>query len=162
MNPLIGWGLAVVGIALAWLQYGWRGVLMAISVIVFWLLLQFSRALRAMKQAGQRPVGSVDSALMMHSRLAQGMTLMQVIGLSRSLGQRVSQDPESWRWTDAGGTTLTLEMQAGKLVRWQLQRPQSDAAAQAADPAAQDQAGAQSTADGSAPEAGGASDARSR
>ena len=62
MNPQIGWALAVVATALAWYQYGWQGVVLAISVIVFWLLLQFSRAIRAMKNAGAAPIGHVGSA----------------------------------------------------------------------------------------------------
>ena len=47
MDARLGWALAVVGVALGWVQWGWQGVLLALSVIVFWLLLQFTRALRA-------------------------------------------------------------------------------------------------------------------
>ena len=126
MNPAIGWTLAVIATALAWHQYGWPGVLLALSVIVFWLLLQFSRAVRAMKDAGSAPVGHVDSALMLNARLKPGMTLLQIIGLTKSLGQRVGEagvEPERWRWADDGGVSVTLVLQRGQLVRWELERP---------------------------------------
>ncbi len=126
MNPLIGWTLAVVATALAWYQYGWQGVILAISVIVFWLLLQFSRAIRAMKNAGGAPIGHVGSAVMLNSRLKAGMTLLQIIGLTKSLGQRVGDEgvePERWVWADDGGVSVTLVLQGGKLVSWELQRP---------------------------------------
>ena len=126
MNPQIGWALAVVATALAWYQYGWQGVVLAISVIVFWLLLQFSRAIRAMKNAGGAPIGHVGSAVMLNSRLKAGMTLLQIIGLTKSLGQRVGEEgvePERWAWADDGGVSVTLDLQGGKLVSWALQRP---------------------------------------
>ncbi len=126
MNPVIGWALAAVVTGLAWLQYGWKGLVLAVSVIVFWLLLQFSRALRAMKQAGQAPVGHVPSAVMLNARLKAGMTLLQVIQLTRSLGRRVGpegEEPERWEWADEGGTRVVLELRAGKLQRWELLRP---------------------------------------
>ena len=34
------------------------------------------------------------------------------------------QEPEQWRWTDDGGSTVTLDLQRGKLVRWTLVRPE--------------------------------------
>ena len=126
MNPLIGWTLAVVDTALYWYQYGWQGVVLAISVVVFWLLLQFSRAIRAMKNAGGAPIGHVGSAVMLNSRLKAGMTLLQIIGLTKSLGQRVGDEgvePERWVWADDGGVSVTLVLQGGKLVSWELQRP---------------------------------------
>ncbi|GAB4116111.1 MAG: hypothetical protein Fur0014_18200 [Rubrivivax sp.] len=126
MNPVMGWGLAVIATALAWMQYGWKGLVLAVTVTVFWLLLQFSRALRAMKQAGQAPVGHVPSAVMLNAKLKTGMTLLQVIQLTRSLGQRLGEDgqePERWQWTDEGGSRVVLELRRGKLVRWELQRP---------------------------------------
>ena len=137
MNPIVGWGLAAVGVALAWVQYGLQGVLLAASVIVFWLLLQFSRALRVMKMAAQRPVGRVDSAVMLNARLRPGMTLMRVIPHTRSLGERIGEgsDPERWRWADAGGAAVTLELRRGRLAAWALQRPGADQAGTGGAPA---------------------------
>jgi glucose-6-phosphate-specific signal transduction histidine kinase len=126
MNPWMGWGLAALGTVMAGFQYGWQGLVLAVSVTVFWLLLQFSRAIRAMKNAAAAPVGHVPSAVMLNARLKAGMTLLQVIGLTRSLGQRLGAEgvePEQWRWADDGGVSVTLTLQGGKLTRWDLQRP---------------------------------------
>ena len=126
MNPVLGWTLAATAVALGWWQYGWPGVALAVGMVVFWLLLQFSRALRALKQAGSAPVGHVGSAVMLHTRLKTGLTLLQVIGMTDSLGVRLSaegEQPERWRWTDDGGVAVTLELQAGKLAGWALIRP---------------------------------------
>jgi hypothetical protein len=128
VNPVVGWSLAAIAVALAWWQYGWPGVALAVSMVVFWLLLQFSRALRAMKQAGSAPVGHVGSAVMFNARLKPGLTLLQVIQMTHSLGERLGtegDEPERWRWTDDGGVCVTLELQAGKLTRWSLLRPQA-------------------------------------
>jgi hypothetical protein len=126
VSTLVGWSLAAIAVALAWTQYGWRGVLLAVTVIVFWLLLQFSRALRAMKQAGQAPVGAVGSAVMLNAQLKAGMTLLQVIQLTRSLGRQLSaegEQPERWEWADEGGSRVTLELAGGRLAKWDLTRP---------------------------------------
>lgn len=125
MNPIFGWALAALFVALAWQQYGWQGALFALSAVVFWLLLQFSRALRAMRQAGQAPVGHVDSAVMLNAKLRSGMTMLQVIALTRSLGRRLGdgQDQEDWAWSDDGGSTVRLHFRGGKLARFELERP---------------------------------------
>jgi hypothetical protein len=167
LNPIVGWTLATIGVVLAWWQYGGRGVLLAVSVIVFWLLLQFSRALRVMRTAGQRPVGRVDSAVMLNARLRAGMTLMQVIPLTRSLGERigVGDDPEHWRWTDAGGATVDLALRGGKVERWTLSRSDGDAPAAPQETAADGARRAPGTAasdDGGALPADDDSSARSR
>ncbi|MGY4831442.1 hypothetical protein ACVNIS_22920 [Sphaerotilaceae bacterium SBD11-9] len=128
MNPIVGWGLAVLAVAASWQAYGWQGVVMAMSVIVFWLLLQFSRALRAMKNAAGAPKGQVDSAVMLNAKLKAGMTMMQVITLTKSLGERVSgtpDGPETWAWADAGASRVALVFEGGKLRRWELERPES-------------------------------------
>jgi hypothetical protein len=129
IKPLAAWTLAFAALAAGWLSYGWRGLVLAFTVIVFWLLLQFSRALRALRKAAGAPVGHVDSAVMLHSRLREGMTLAQVLVLTRSLGNRVADrreapaEVEAWRWSDAGGVTVLVELNGGKVSRWQLERP---------------------------------------
>jgi hypothetical protein len=122
MNPVLGWALAAVFVALAWRQYGWQGVAFAATAIVFWLLLQFNRTIRVMKNASSAPVGQVDSAVMLHARLKPGLTLMQVIGLTRSLGRKVSDDPERYEWADASGARVTIDVHKGRCTAWQLQR----------------------------------------
>jgi hypothetical protein len=126
MNAILGWGLAVVGVAAGWWSYGWQGVVMAVSVIVFWLLLQFIRAMRVMKNAGDSPKGRVDSAVMLNAKLRNGMTLMQVIALTKSLGHRVSDTPETWAWADDGDSRVTLVFEGAKLQSWQLARPEQE------------------------------------
>ena len=123
MNPIIGWGLAAIGTAMGYMNYGWPGVGLAMSVVVFWLLLQFSRALRVMRVAGQAPVGQLDSAVMLHSKLRTGLRLMEVLPLTKSLGQKLADEPETYAWTDASGASVRLEFAAGRLQRWELQRP---------------------------------------
>ena len=128
MNSIFGWGLAVAAVALGWMKYGWQGMVLAITVVIFWLLLQFSRALRVMKQAAAAPIGQVPSAVMFNTKLRSGMTMMQVLPLTRSLGQRIespaaNHQTESWRWADEGGSYVTLTFVSGKLGHWHLHRP---------------------------------------
>jgi hypothetical protein len=134
MNPKIGWALALAALVLGWYSYGWQGLLLAFSVIVFWLLLQFSRVLRVLGKAKDAPVGQVASAVMLHTRLRPGMKLMDIIQLTRSLGRKVAEVPErgeeSWAWSDAGGVSVEVLMQDGLCASWRLQRP-GDAEAEA-------------------------------
>ncbi|MBX3603666.1 MAG: hypothetical protein KF788_00265 [Piscinibacter sp.] len=128
MSPLLGWGLAALLLLLAWEGYGWRGALLAVTAIVFWLLLQFNRSLRVMKNAGQAPVGRIDSAVMLNARLRPGMTLLQVIALTRSLGRRLDEAGDLWCWEDDSGSRVELHFAAGKLQRFTLERPPADEA----------------------------------
>ena len=135
VSAVLGWSLAVAAIAIGWMRYGWPGVLLALGVVVFWLLLQFSRALRVMRLAGQSPVGRVDSAVMLAARLKPGQTMLQVIALTRSLGRRVSaggEEPERWTWTDESGARVNLALRRGRLDHWTLQGPDTTPAAPAA------------------------------
>ena len=125
MNPILGWGLAVVAVVAGWYAYGWQGVVMAVSLTVFWLLLQFSRTMRAMKNAAAAPKGRVGSAVMINAKLQAGMTLLQVISLTQSLGERVGETPETWSWVDDGDSRVTLVFEGGQLKSWQLVRPES-------------------------------------
>ena len=126
MNPAIGWGLAVIGVALGYMQWGWQGVLLALSVIVFWLLLQFSRALRATRAAAQAPIGHVPSAVMFNAKLRKGQRLIDILPITGSLGEQVSTTPEVFRWGDTAGSSVSLEFDKGRLVRWTLERPPAD------------------------------------
>ena len=127
MNVKLGWALAVAAVALGYVQYGWQGVLLAVSGIVFWLLMQFTRALRAMRAAGGAPVGRVASAVMLHAALKKGQRLMDVIQLTRSLGQKLTDErgeaPETYLWQDESGASVTVQLRNGRVTEWQLQRP---------------------------------------
>ena len=118
----IGWALAVAAVAVGYAGYGWRGVLLAVTVIVFWLLLQFSRALRVMRLAAQAPVGQVPSAVMLHAKLQPGMPLMAVIKLTLSLGRKVRDEPETFAWRDESGAEVEIEFAGGRCQVWRLTR----------------------------------------
>jgi uncharacterized protein (DUF58 family) len=122
MNVAIGWTLAVLAIAVGYVQWGWPGVALGLTVVVFWMLLQFSRVLRVMRQAAQAPKGWVGSAVMLHSKLHPGMKLLDILPLARSLGQKLSDEPERFAWTDEAGNRVVVELQAGVMRSAVLER----------------------------------------
>ncbi|RQP24052.1 hypothetical protein [Piscinibacter terrae] len=124
MNPTIGWILAVLIVITAWQAYGWQGVFFAISLVVFWLLLQFNRSMRVMKNAAGAPMGDLEDTDAFNARLKVGMTLMQVLTITRSLGVKVRDVPETYRWTDPQGAGVALVFDNGRLQRWTLERPE--------------------------------------
>lgn len=127
MSAWLGWGLAAAAVAAGYASYGWPGVALALTVIVFWLLLQFSRALRTMQRAGSAPIGQVKSAVMLNAKLRPGMTMLQVLPLTGSLAQPVEGSEETFCWRDAGGASVRLEFEGGRLQRWVLERDQAAA-----------------------------------
>ena len=127
MNPILGWVMAAVAVAAGWQGYGWPGVALAASVIAFWLLMQFNRSLRVLRNAGTAPVGHIDSAVMLNAKLQAGMPMIKVVALTKSLGRRVSETPERWAWADEGGSEVVLDFERGLCQRWVLNRP-ADAA----------------------------------
>lgn len=118
----IGWGLAVIAVALGYAVWGWQGVVLALTVTVFWLLLEFSRALRVMRKAGANPVGVIDNAVMLQVKLRPGMRLLDILKLTRSLGQQIADEPETFRWTDAGGDAVEVQLRGGRATHVALQR----------------------------------------
>lgn len=133
MDKRVGWALAVLAVFVGWWQWGGYGVVLALTVVVFWLLLQFYRALRVMQAAGAAPVGHVANAVMLHARLNTGMTLLEILPHTRSLGQKLSDPPaEAFAWTDANGDRVEVTLVHGRLTQWQLIRaaaPEAEAAA---------------------------------
>ena len=123
INAWLGWGMAVVAVAAGYVSYGWRGVALAVTVTVFWLLLQFSRALRALRDASGRPVGQVPSAVMLHARLHAGMQMMNVVKLTRSLGRKLRDEPDTFAWRDESGAEVEVEFADGRCRTWRLTRP---------------------------------------
>lgn len=122
MSPLFGWLLAAVAVVAGYVGYGWRGVALALSIVVFWLLLQFSRALRVMRNAAGNPVGHTDNAVMLQARLQPGMRMLQVVTLTRSLGHKLGDDPETFAWQDAGGDAVHVVLRQGVIAEVRLVR----------------------------------------
>ena len=129
MNPWVGWALAALAIAVGYAQYGWRGVVLGVTVVVFWLLLQFGKAMRVMRTAAAAPVGVVGSAVMLHAKLRRGMRLIEILPLTRSLGRKVADDPETFEWRDASGAAVRVQLQRGRCTDWTLSRADGEAPA---------------------------------
>ena len=126
LQKILALVLGVVLVAAAWHGYGWAGVALVGGGIVMWVLLHFNRMMQALKRAADRPIGYVDSAVMLNAKLRPGVNLLHVIALTRSLGQQISpkdQQPEIFRWSDPGESHVTCEFRDGRLVKWEMVRP---------------------------------------
>jgi hypothetical protein len=134
--------IAVVGmVGWAWHTQGWMGVAAVASAGVMWLLLWFTRVVQLMRRASKRPVGFVDSAVMLNAKLKQGMTLMHVIALSRALGLLESAknaQPEIFSWRDGSQSVVRCVFVQGRLDGWTLDRPLQAVDVQPAQSAAND------------------------
>ena len=140
-NILVPIGLIVLMIA-AYQSASWPGVAAVAGGIIMWGLLHFTRLMSIMKKASNRPIGYVGSAVMLNVKLRPKVALVHVIAMTRSLGQRLSeegQSPEIYRWTDGTNSYVTCEFVNGRLMKWELQRPQQtdDAAQDAPDTSTQ-------------------------
>jgi len=116
----------VVFVAGAWHQYNWPGVAVATGAVVMWILLHFTSMVTVMSRAANRPVGHVGSAVMLNAKLKNGVNLMHVIAMTKSLGERVSEpeaQPEIFKWTDAGESCVVCTFKDGKLTTWEMSRP---------------------------------------
>ena len=122
--------LAIIGAAaLAWQSYGWKGVVVVVSVLMFGILLHFSRMMHVLKRAANRPIGYVDSAVMLNAKLKPGATLLHAVALTRSLGLLTSikgEQPEVFEWKDGSESVVTCTFVGGKLAHHSLVRPGAD------------------------------------
>ena len=82
----------------------------------------YTRSMRVLRGAAKSPLGHVDNAVMLNARLSAGLRLPQVIALTRSLGRKVSDEPEMFAWRDGGGDEVELTFVDGRCARWQLRR----------------------------------------
>ncbi|QXL83778.1 glycerate kinase [Comamonas sp. NLF-1-9] len=118
--------LALVAlIALCWRAWGWPGLLAGAGGALLWLLLHFTRLMQVLRRAAARPVGTVASAVMLHSRLRRGVNLLHVVALAQALGERLGaegEQPERWAWRDASGARVVCEFSGGRLAHWQIER----------------------------------------
>jgi hypothetical protein len=110
----------------AWQSAGWEGIVMAVTGFVTWVLLYFTNIVMVMRRARNNPVGYVASAVMFQSKLKEDMTHLNVIGYSRSLGERLSpkdEEPEVFLWKDNNDNRVTATFENGKLKSWEFKRP---------------------------------------
>ena len=135
---LVPVGAVVVAVA-GYRAYGWAGLAFVAGGLVMWQLLHFTRIMTVLKRAANRPIGHVDSAVMLHAKLAAGQPLLHVVALTRSLGLLESPkdtQPERFRWTDTSQSSVLCVFLGGKLQSWELTRPAAEAPAAQTDDAA--------------------------
>ncbi|MEN9905381.1 MAG: hypothetical protein RLZZ555_1946 [Pseudomonadota bacterium] len=127
---LLLWVGVAALLVFAYDRFGWAGLALGVGALLMWLLLHFTRLMHVMKRAANRPLGHVESAVMLNAKLQQGRPLLHVVAMTRALGERLSPEgaePEVYRWRDGGGSSVSCEFEGGKLQRWKLERPaQSD------------------------------------
>ncbi len=117
---------ALAVLVLAYRHYGAMGVAAAGGLLVMWLLMHFTRLMQILKRAARRPIGYVDSAVMLNAKLKPGMTLMHVIAMTRSLGELRSEkdtQPEVYRWKDNSESYVDARFAGGRLTGHEMVRP---------------------------------------
>ena len=122
--------LGVAAVVLAYRFYGWSGVAAVASALVMWVLLHFTRMMQVLKRAANRPIGYVDSAVMLNAKLKPGLSLLHVIAMTRSLGKLQSEkdvQPEVFCWTDSSDSQVSCTFAGGKLAQHELFRPTAEA-----------------------------------
>lgn len=118
------WLFVALALALgygAWRSYGAKGLLLALSMLSFWVLLHFTLLLRVLRQAAGRPLGMVPSVPALQARLKPGQPMSRVVQLSASLGRRTdakaSEDEHAiFEWTDPDGERLCCVFFRGRLT----------------------------------------------
>src|SRR5665647_3742236 len=98
----------VAAVVLAYRSYGWTGVTIVATGLVMWVLLHFNRMMQVLKRAANRPIGHVDSAVMLNARLRAGMTLLHVVAMTRALGELQSVENAQPEVFPVSYTHLTL------------------------------------------------------
>jgi hypothetical protein len=131
LYPLLALGLLIF----AYQSYEWMGVVFVVSACIMWALLHFSRMLQVFRKASNRPIGYVDSAVMINAKLKLGVGLLHVIALTKSLGEKEAVDPspsnsglqqEVFTWRDGSNSVLRCVFENGKLSRFSLTRPEQE------------------------------------
>jgi len=104
-----------------WKSYGWQGLLLALLMSSFWVLLHFTKLMRLLRAAANRPLGAVDDVRVLQGRLKLGMPMHEVVRQSACLGKREAGasdgTSEDFVWHDPQGRTLHLRFDHGRLRR---------------------------------------------
>ena len=124
------------------------GLAMTVTAMVMWMLLHYTRLMHIFKQASNRPIGHVDSAVMLHVKLKPNMPLIKVIARTKSLGAVEAVEgmltpaqaqfkplsaklgvavKEVFIWRDAQDSFVRCEFEGGRLKAWTLTRPEQEA-----------------------------------
>jgi hypothetical protein len=114
--------LAIAALLAGWWAWGWAGLVLAVTVIAFWSILQFNRATRQLRNVADRPKGMVDSVVTLQSKLAHGMVMSDVLAISNSLGQRAGERSNDWLWRDSYGNQIVVTFRRGRVERWSATR----------------------------------------
>ena len=111
----------------AWRSYGAQGLLLAVLMISFWVLLHFTKLMRLLRAAAARPMGAVGDVPALQAQLRLGMPLHEVIRRTGCLGDRLGDASaaagahERFAWCDAQGRSLQLDFEHGRLSRIERQ-----------------------------------------
>lgn len=113
----------MIGSALliGWFLFGWQGAVLSITLIAFWMILQFNQATRTLHDVAQQPKGKIDSIVRVQSKLAHGMTMPEVLRITGSLGVPTERRDE-WLWQDAAGHEIAVTLRRNVVVRWAVAR----------------------------------------
>lgn len=128
IRTAIWWSAMLLVLWGAWRQYGALGLMLAFSMLMFWLTIQFSQTMRVLKRAAGQPKGTVAHALKLHIKLKPGMKLLSVIGMTGSLGEMLSApntQPEVFRWSDHSGASVTARFLDGRLLDHSIARAET-------------------------------------
>jgi len=93
-------------------------------------LLHFTRMMHVLKRAAARPIGYVDSAVMLNAKLKPKASLLHVVAMTRAIGELRSpkgDHPEIFRWTDGSNSYVDCTFVNGKLAGHRLTRPTQNA-----------------------------------
>ena len=121
MKRVIGVAAALLALVASGALFGWKGVILVMTLLIGGLLLQFVRLMSLMGLAAKGPVGRVTSAASLDGRLRAGMKMVDLLPLAGSLGEKLPGTPTRYAWTDAGGARLEVELgDDGRVQRWTL------------------------------------------
>ena len=126
LAPILGIGAVVI----AYRYYGWAGVAAAATGLVMWLLLHFTRMIQVLKRTANRPIGYVDSAVMLNAKLKPGLSLLHVVAMTRALGKLQPEkdlQPEVFRWTARSESHVTGTLSGGQRGQHDLFGPGPEA-----------------------------------
>lgn len=103
----------------AWRSYGWQGLVLAMLMSSFWVLLHFTKLMRLLRAAAARPKGIVADIPALQRHLRPGMPMHEVVRRTACLGERPADatTDEVFDWRDAQGRALRLHFEAGRLAR---------------------------------------------